>query len=624
MRRNFRNPKVAPPRGNAAYEEEDGQRLSANLDLPLVQDDEHMERLQLQMLNRSRREIRHKVPLPPSCFGLEAGDIVAWTSSRNGYTAKLFEVDSNELFYNLNSAPALIEVDPSDHDWDKGTDYVAQPAVSLTVDRPAPKVITGFDVEAIKVTGDNGVEKPGLRISWDAPEDGDVNAVQWQYRRTSAPDDVAEGKTNDVAALQVLLVGGFSSLTSYDTRARLESFNGYAADWSLWATVTTPQCGETNLSVLTTEVNDLIAGGQKRLQDALQEAQQLIASLATGQDAANHLEAVETRRLLSVERDDRKASVEEVMTVAVGVDTALAAYEVTVNAHLGALDSSVSTNAGAITTLDSAFSSYQTTVNAHLGTLDSSVSTNASAIADINGNLAAKYALTVDANGNIAAMELIAGGSGSAVRFRSDIFEIAINGSPTGYAVFTVANVSGTPTVTIRGSVIADEFLVKRMIGDDQVDYDKLETGAAAALADAAHSTINVLSAWTSGLPADWRDVVSTTITTVTGDIEIFYYANHFTYLRNTTTGQRIVVQVRVLVDGVAAETFDLVTDEIASGKYYFDKPIFLPSFKTGLSAGSHTITIQSQRGFGTWGTADADNEFSAGRVRVNELRKAA
>jgi hypothetical protein len=220
---------------------------------------------------------------------------------------------------------------------------------------------------------------------------------------------------------------------------------------------------------------------------------------------------------------------------------------------------------------------------------------------------------------------LIAGGSGSAVRFRSDIFEIAINGSSTGYAVFTVANVSGTPTVTIRGSVVADDFLIKRMHGDDQISYDKLETGAAAALADATHSIIRLLSSpWTTGLPNAFHDMVSTTITTVTGDIEIFYYANHFTILRSDTAGQRYVIKIRILVDGGDAEEFDIVARERSSGEYYYDAPLILPSFRTGLSAGSHTITVQAQRGTGTWGASNEDNEFSAGRVRVNELRKAA
>ncbi len=397
------NPKVAPPRGNSDYEAEDGRRIEADLNLPLVQSAAHMQRLQLQMLNRSRRQRRHAIPLPPSCYGIEPGDVIEWNSDRNGYVEKLFEVDAVDILPNLNSTVSLIEVDPADYDWNGETDFVDQLATSLVVDRPSPKVIVGFDVEAIKIVGDNGIEKPGLRVAWGAPEDGDVSAVQWQFRRTSAPSDISEGKTNDVAALQVLLVGGFQSATSYDVRARFESFNGYSADWSLWQTVATPQCGEVNLSVLTAAVNDLIAGGQKALQDAMQEAQQLVASLSAAQDGQNWLDKVETRRLLSVARDDLSASIEEVETVALSTDAALTSYTTTASARFAENEANIVINATGIATLNASFSSYQTTVSARFATNETNIaantaniSTNTTALATLNSSFAS-YQVTVDA-----------------------------------------------------------------------------------------------------------------------------------------------------------------------------------------------------------------------------------
>jgi hypothetical protein len=53
---------------------------------------------------------------------------------------------------------------------------------------------------------------------------------------------------------------------------------------------------------------------------------------------------------------------------------------------------------------------------------------------------------------------------------------------------------------------------------------------------------------------------------------------------------------------------------------------MILSAFVSGLSAGSHTIVLQGQRSFGTapGGTTTVDNEYSAGRITVKELRKAA
>lgn len=232
------NPKVAPPRGDAAMEAADRRRLEADLNLQLVQSARHIQALQQRALDRSKRERAHTIPLPPELFGIEPGDALEWNSDRNDYVEKLFEVDSVSIASNLNSVVTLIEVDHADYD---PPVLIDQPSTSLVVDRPAPKVIVGFDVEAILDAGDNGGEVPAFRISWDAPEDGDISALRWQLRLTAQPDDVTSGNSADVAAGAVILRGGLQSLTSYQARVKFESANGYPADWSLWKTVTTLQ-----------------------------------------------------------------------------------------------------------------------------------------------------------------------------------------------------------------------------------------------------------------------------------------------------------------------------------------------------------------------------------------------
>lgn len=237
-------PKIAPPREDATRAAADGRRVSADLDVPWVQSPFHMQRLMKQLLARAQRERRHVVPLPPAAFGTEAGDSVEWTSTLNGYTDKLFEVDSVDLLPNFDTMVSIIEVDHTDYDWDAVTDYIAQPVGSLTTARPSLKIIEGFDAIGVTDTGANGTQRPACKLTWTPPEDGDLVGVAWQLRKAAVPAEVMPGSVNDIETVQageVIIVGGLQSVTDYEIRARFISFSGYGTDWSLWIAFTTPQ-----------------------------------------------------------------------------------------------------------------------------------------------------------------------------------------------------------------------------------------------------------------------------------------------------------------------------------------------------------------------------------------------
>ncbi len=462
-------PKVAPPRGDATYEAIDGRRLEADLDLQLVQRAAHIQRLQVQMLRRSRRERRHTIPLPAACFGLESGDVIAWTSSQEQYDAKLFEVDKVSVAPSLNSTVDLIELDPDDFGIEPG-DIIEQPAASLIVDRPAPKAIAGFTVTALKETSPLGVEVPVLRLAWDDPEDGDVAAVRWQLRRTDAPADIISGSTDDVAALRVLLQLGLQSLTDYDVRARFESANGYAADWSLWKTVTTPKCDEAKLAVFAAELHDLVVSASRAGDAARDEVLQRVAAAAAAQDAQNWLDKVQNRRLLQVARDDAAASIEQVETVALGIGASLAELDTNLSARIGAAEDDIAANTAqigitalALATLESTFSGYKVTTDAAIGNLVAATGDNASSIADLegafaareivvdaaigdveasvtqtanavaalDGSVAALWTLDVNGAGRVGGMKLGAAGGGTFLDIEVDALRVGLSGSAT-------------------------------------------------------------------------------------------------------------------------------------------------------------------------------------------------
>lgn len=86
-------PKDAPPFYNREWEEEDdGRRLTATLNLNAVISGYQAQRLMREMVSDNRRWTSHTLTLRPGALGLLPLDTVTWTSARNGYDRKLFEI----------------------------------------------------------------------------------------------------------------------------------------------------------------------------------------------------------------------------------------------------------------------------------------------------------------------------------------------------------------------------------------------------------------------------------------------------------------------------------------------------------------------------------------------------
>src|SRR5690606_20234281 len=84
------NTKAAPPLYNNTYEAEDGnRRLLTAIPMDFVYRPGQVQRLMKAALNEARRARRHTLVLPPAYWTLEPGDIISWTSERNGYVNKL-------------------------------------------------------------------------------------------------------------------------------------------------------------------------------------------------------------------------------------------------------------------------------------------------------------------------------------------------------------------------------------------------------------------------------------------------------------------------------------------------------------------------------------------------------
>lgn len=500
-------PKVAPPRTDDTMIAADGRILSADLDLPWVQSPAHVQRLQKQMLLRSRRERRHTIPLPPPAFGLEPGDIVEWSSDRNGYIDKLFEVEEPTWSPSLDVTVALTEVDHDDYDWDGEVDYVAQPVASLVQNRPAPKIIEGFDAEGFIYVGDNGLARPAIRVLWDAPEDGDLSRVEVQLRRSAILTEVANFHTEEPDAASMIILAALTPATTYQVRGRFVSFNGHATEWSLWIDVLTPdvRLGPGDIHAVVLDMNRRFEDRFSAIEDfvgrtlAEIKSQDWLGALETNKQSAGRDETLTVSLNATADEFDQtttaiSATVEDNRLVVVALEGSFASFQTTVTATFGNHQAQITSNATSVSNLSSSFASFQTSVtatfgnhqaqitsnatsvsnlsqsvatfqqsvNASIGGLSASVNTNSTAIATVNGRLAAFWGLTVDANGKIASIQLASDGTFAGMRFRADEFKFALNGfSDVGLVIGTV---NGAPALGWPGNVYLDGIVFARSI----------------------------------------------------------------------------------------------------------------------------------------------------------------
>ncbi|SHI91162.1 phage tail protein [Wenxinia saemankumensis] len=230
-------PVEAPIRIDAAAEAADGERLVAHLDLPACPHSGQVQRLQRAYLKDARRMRRHTITLPPDYGYLMPLDTLEWTSARNGYIAKLFEVgeiatDPRTLCVTLS----LREVDPDDYDWQSGfalpTDAPSSEAVIA-----GKQTLPGLIVEPCSSVDAGGTQRrAGIRIRWTPPLPG-VRGVSWEVRLAADDTMILEGSTADVSTGRATLYDGLLPGTDYEVRVDGQS---RLIAPSSWIPVTTP------------------------------------------------------------------------------------------------------------------------------------------------------------------------------------------------------------------------------------------------------------------------------------------------------------------------------------------------------------------------------------------------
>lgn len=229
--------KEAPPYYNATYEAQDqGQRLVADLNLVAVPYAAQVRRIMYAGVEEERRFRRHEMTLPPDYVQVEPLDAISWTSTKNGYTTKVFEVGglTEDVMTGLQR-PILRERDSADFSY---PGLAAPAAISILPVIPAAQTVPNLAVSGTSILDASGTaRRPALTLTWE-PDLADVTGIQWEVRLQATGVVITRGSTHSVAAGSLVLTEGILAATAYEVR--LWPVVDRPAVWTPWIPATTP------------------------------------------------------------------------------------------------------------------------------------------------------------------------------------------------------------------------------------------------------------------------------------------------------------------------------------------------------------------------------------------------
>jgi hypothetical protein len=435
---------TAPALYRTDLELKDGsRRLMANPSFDFVPYRAQVQRLQKSGIEEAQRARTHTIAFPPAYWIVEPGDIGQWSSVRNGYSNKLFRVDSVLDKANLDIIANVTEVDPADYSWNHPTDFQSVAIGPNVFPRPPAQGVKDWAATATYLVDDNGItRRPAIRITWDGTLAG-IIGIQYEVRLNLDQSEVAKGRSDQYEAGALIVTQGLVGLTTYQIRGQYIPSSPREMLWSGWITVTTPDV-TLSLADFDAALKYQVTQVQDYLNDRIGAVEALIASVASNSQAGNWIDHKQIREELTATAGEGRASITEVKTAQVNSEIA--------------------------------FASYVQTVSAQFNSTNASVTTNASAIATLNGYAAAQYSVTLNVNGYATGFNLINGGAGiSAFTIVSDKFQIQHPSANGGVPqpIFTVAqNDYGVNSVAINGNLLVWGSIFARHIQAGTITSD--------------------------------------------------------------------------------------------------------------------------------------------------------
>jgi hypothetical protein len=193
-----------PEIASAAFKTEDnGEEVALDLSLPFTTSAAAAQRIAKLTLYRGREQMSLSAEFGMEAFGVEVGDIIAFTNPRYGFDEKEFEVVSWSLAANqdagdLRVSLGLRETSAAAFNWNAEETAITSNNTTL----PAFSVVnapTNLTLTTTAVINNDGITIPAIKADWDVSSNAFVQYYEIQYKRLGGEEDygsIADAQTS--------------------------------------------------------------------------------------------------------------------------------------------------------------------------------------------------------------------------------------------------------------------------------------------------------------------------------------------------------------------------------------------------------------------------------------------
>jgi hypothetical protein len=401
-----------PPRTSAADEAADGERLAGPpVDYPQVQSGTQAQRLGEIKRRLSRAQATATITVRYRWLVADPGDWLPWDSGNSARGHRVYRVDSRVINDDRTVTLQLREINSGVYAFNPDVDQL-----DPTVPGDLPgfgallTTVSGFDLEAVQVFGNNGLVVPALRCLWSPTSDRSIVKVLVQYR-VKTLDDSGLIRTSEFIRPdggEGLIYEGIQAGTVFQARATIVTnpprFTTFT-DWrdqlasSQHVVPTATNALHAAFDALDAGVKYNITALQNQFSGELRDLRSLFARMVAqvaarsqinkqigNQQAWDHRADLISR--IKVGDDALGAEIVHTQSVMTAADAAQALDILDITAKVGPGFSNVNTVAQAISGLDTTYGGITSDITAKLGPGFSNVNTVAAAISGVDSTYA--------------------------------------------------------------------------------------------------------------------------------------------------------------------------------------------------------------------------------------------
>lgn len=209
---------------------DNGERVWAEVTLPLTTSVSAAQRIARQMLEVERRQITVTVPVKTKAYQLQPYDTVEITLDRYGWDAKTFQVTNMELLIEKAWSVRLDlrEIDANAYAWSTDDESVYEAAPRTTLPNAFDVIPPGLMLDDKIVLNATGGVVSNLIANLQPPNDAYVVRYQTQFKLSTDTEWSDMGNSDSLIHKAPNVEDGLT----YDVRARSINAVGVRSDWS--------------------------------------------------------------------------------------------------------------------------------------------------------------------------------------------------------------------------------------------------------------------------------------------------------------------------------------------------------------------------------------------------------